>query len=161
MNPNGESKNTFGPKPKSTPNNVGVNESIPRKTGKGKITGGIEEDDIFTSIQYTGNTADASTKITNSQTYNKKVFDQIDYTFGSTGFGEEGKGDGVFGSAKFAAGAKSKTVSGEDEMDEGSVKYVGTPTNKRKEHLKPEAKFNGKNPNDLNIKGKTKSPFRG
>lgn len=157
MNPDGKSKNTFGPEPMSTPNKVGAEDFKPKK-GKGNITGGIEEADIFTSIEYTGNTTNAGKK--DFKSVDKGVWESIKhYTTTPEGMPDDTDG-GVFGTAEYAAGMKDKTVSGMDEMDESDTDYLApafNPTGKR--HLKPEANFNGENPTSVNV-GRTKSPFR-
>jgi hypothetical protein len=158
MDTNGESKNTFGPKPKSTPNKVGAEEFEP-KSGKGKITGGIEQPEIFTEIEYTGNTTDAGKK--DFKSVDKKIFDAIKYNYTPEGFPDSEGNDGVFGTAEFGSKMKDKKVNGFDEQDEdGDANRLAKPFNPNgKRTLKPEANFNGSNPTDVNV-GKTKSPFR-
>lgn len=149
MDADGDSKNTFGPKPKSTPNKVGADGSISGKSGKGKITGGIEDESIFGGINYTGNTVEVGTKIGNTQTIDKSIFNGVDkfYSTDSRGFPAD-KGEGAFGSAAFAAGEKNKKVSGENTKDENKAEYVGKPLNKKH----PIKASGGKNPTSLNVK---------
>lgn len=147
FNNDGESVNTFGPAVKSTPNKVGADESISRKDGKGKITGGIENESIFGDIEYTGNTVDAGKK--DYKSVDMKVFDQVKYNYDNTGFPAD-KDGGVFGTPEYAAKEKDKKVNGNIERDEASVeKNEGeNPQGKRKLSISGK----GTNPTSQNVK---------
>jgi hypothetical protein len=147
----GDSKNTFAPSVKSTPNEVGAEESISRKNGKGDITGGIEDKSIFGDIEYTGNTIQAAKKDYNS--VDKSIFEKPNYSYTKEGFAG-GDNDGVFGSDKFAAKAKDRKVNGNIEKDEASRERNEGENPQGKRKLKVDSTFNGKNPTSLNVKRK-------
>lgn len=150
MDTDGSSKNTFGPKPATTPNKVAANDWA-AKNGKGQITGGIEDESIFGSINYTGNTANAETIIGAADTIDMSIFNKVDKFYSTTteGFPQEGRPTGVFGTPEFAASMKNAKVNGSTINDENMGKPAAKPMNKKR-HIKPEAKFNGKNPTSLN-----------
>lgn len=151
FNNDGESKNTFGPAVKSTPNKVGADESISRKTGKGKITSdgsdGNEDESIFGDIDYTGNTADAGKK--DYKSVDKSVFDGLNYSFTPEGQPGGEANEGIFGSANFAAGAKDKKVNGTIEKDEADKEANEGENYQGKRKLAIRGK--GNNPTSQNV----------
>jgi hypothetical protein len=152
METDGESKNTFAPSVKSTPNNVGVNGELPRKKGKGDITGGIEDESIFGTIDYTGNTANAETKVGNSKTVKEDTW----RGFAPDQSPEESMHNSMntIGGKEYGKEHKGVKVNGSIEKDEGAEivdELAPSMSGKLKQHLK--AATSGKNPTSLNTVG--------
>lgn len=112
MNPDGKSKNTFAPDPKSTPNKVQVVDE--GKKGKGDLLGGVQDEAIFSGIDYTTLVEDFGKKDKN--TVDKSVFNTIGYNVPIEAMDR-------------GAMAKDKKVNG--DVENTKAKYIA-PSNSKK-----------------------------
>lgn len=119
FNNDGKSTTAFGPTVESTPNKVeAVDEG---KSGKGNISGGIEDKAIFDKIDYTTLVQDFEKP--SYKSVDQKVWNGIDYSFDDHGFPAD---KDTISAKDEAAGSKDKKVTG-SVSGKKKAEYVGKP----------------------------------